>query len=207
MVKPRSLLFIGLALVGVLVLTSVAFAQGTSTVQVTNNATYGQILTNGQGMTLYELSSDSAGNSTCTGACAQAWPPLTVSAGQTPAAGSNATAKLGTITRSDGTTQVTANNMPLYTFVRDTAAGDVKGQGITAFGGTWHVVDAAGNAVMTAAAKGTATGTASATPAGPRTLPTTGGNPSSSTDIALLAGLALAAFGAAITLKSTRRAR
>jgi predicted lipoprotein with Yx(FWY)xxD motif len=44
---------------------------------------------------------------------------------------------LATITRDDGSTQVTYNGWPLYRFARDTAPGQINGQGITAFGGTW----------------------------------------------------------------------
>jgi predicted lipoprotein with Yx(FWY)xxD motif len=48
--------------------------------------------------------------------------------------------KLGTVTRPDGTTQLTYNDKPLYTFVQDTQPGDANGDGFTDLGGTWHVV-------------------------------------------------------------------
>jgi predicted lipoprotein with Yx(FWY)xxD motif len=45
--------------------------------------------------------------------------------------------QVGTITRDDGTKQVTLNGHPLYTYSGDSAAGDVAGQGV---GGGWWVV-------------------------------------------------------------------
>ncbi len=204
MFRPRSLLFVALALLAsVLALVSVASAQGTPTVGL-RSTSLGSVLTNSQGRTLYVLTADSAGKSTCTGACATAWPPLTVKSGQTPAAGSGVTATLGTITRSDGTVQVTANGLPLYTFVRDAKARDVNGQGVNAFGGTWYVVNASGAMVRTARPAAAA---APATSKAPSTLPRTGGDVSGNLSLVLLAGLALIAFGGALGLRSARRAR
>ena len=56
------------------------------------------------------------------------WPALTVPSGQTPTGGSGVTGQLGTITRDDGTVQVTYNGLPLYFFHNDTAPGDIKGK-------------------------------------------------------------------------------
>jgi predicted lipoprotein with Yx(FWY)xxD motif len=53
-------------------------------------------------------------------------------------------AKVGTITRDDGTVQVTYNGHPLYVFAADTAPGQTNGQGS---GGVWFLVDAAGEAI------------------------------------------------------------
>ncbi|HEX9114698.1 MAG TPA: hypothetical protein VGA61_01410 [Anaerolineae bacterium] len=157
-IRPASLL----ALVLLLVLASVTLAQTAATVQTASNATLGTILVDGAGKTLYFYTKDTAGVSNCTGACLQAWPPLTVASGATPTAGQGVTAKLGTITRSDGTLQVTANNLPLYYWAQDAAAGDTKGQGV---GGVWFVSDPAGNMVKAAAAAAAAAGTPSATTA------------------------------------------
>ncbi|MDQ6720585.1 MAG: hypothetical protein M3003_07300, partial [Candidatus Dormibacteraeota bacterium] len=59
--------------------------------------------------------------------CATAWPPLTVATGTTPTGGSGVTGPLGTITRSDGSLQVTYKGLPLYFFRSDSAAGETKG--------------------------------------------------------------------------------
>jgi predicted lipoprotein with Yx(FWY)xxD motif len=81
------------------------------------------------GMTLYVFASDVANNgkSACNSGCATTWPPLTVPSGTTPTAGAGASGKLGTITRDDGTTQVTYNGLPLHHYSGDSAPGDTNG--------------------------------------------------------------------------------
>ena len=94
-------------------------------------------------LTVYLFEGDKGSTSGCTGACASAWPPVTTSATVTGAGGANA-AMLGTITRSDGTKQVTYNGHPLYLFAQDKDAGDAYGQGVKAFGADWYVVAPSG---------------------------------------------------------------
>src|SRR5437763_6962495 len=77
--------------------------------------------------TVYTFDSDSPGVSRCSGGCATTWPPLTVPAGTTPTGGPGVTGQLGTITRGDGSLQVTYKGMPLYFFHSDAQAGDTKG--------------------------------------------------------------------------------
>ena len=77
--------------------------------------------------TVYTFDSDTPGVSKCSGGCATTWPPLTVPAGTTPTAGPGVTGQLGTITRSDGSLQVTYKGMPLYFFHSDAKAGDTMG--------------------------------------------------------------------------------
>lgn len=103
--------------------------------------TLGIHLTGANGMTLYILTKDTPNQSTCTGACASTWPPLTVSAGGSAQAGTGATGTFGTITRADGSAQVVHNGMPLYYFKGDAQAGDTNGQGT---GGVWFVATPAG---------------------------------------------------------------
>ncbi len=87
------------------------------------------IVAGSNGMTVYTFTMDTkdSGKSVCTGDCAVTWPPLTVAAGATPTAGTGATGTLATITRDDGTIQVTYNGLPLYFFKNDQAAGDLNG--------------------------------------------------------------------------------
>ena len=93
----------------------------------------GQVLVTSQGMTLYYLKSETSGSIKCTGSCASAWPPLLLPSGTASAsAGAGVTGKLGTITRPEGTTQVTYNGMPLYTFTSD-SPGAASGQGVSGF--------------------------------------------------------------------------
>jgi predicted lipoprotein with Yx(FWY)xxD motif len=103
----------------------------------------GTYLTNAAGRSVYLFASDTANMSTCSGACATAWPPLTTTSAAK--AGSGVTAsEIGTITRSDGTKQVTYNHHPLYYFLEDSAPGQTNGQGSTAFGAKWWLVTPAG---------------------------------------------------------------
>ncbi|MEV5675888.1 hypothetical protein [Streptomyces sp. NPDC052179] len=106
----------------------------------------GTFLVDGDGRTLYLFEADTSAKSTCTGTCAAAWPPVTVTA--EPVADKGAKADLlGTTARGDGKKEVTYNGHPLYYFGGDTKAGDTKGQGSTAFGATWYVIDPAGKKV------------------------------------------------------------
>jgi predicted lipoprotein with Yx(FWY)xxD motif len=77
--------------------------------------------------TVYTFDSDSPGVSKCTGGCATTWPPLTVPAGTTPTGGPGVTGQLATITRADGSLQVTYKGLPLYFFHSDSNPGDTKG--------------------------------------------------------------------------------
>jgi predicted lipoprotein with Yx(FWY)xxD motif len=93
----------------------------------------GAVLVGPDGLTLYTHAGDTATSSSCTGACATAWPPLTVTAGQTAALASGITGTLGTLTRADGTVQVTYDGLPLYGWQNDKAPGDVTGQNVNGF--------------------------------------------------------------------------
>lgn len=98
-------------------------------------------------MTVYVFDKDTAnsGTSTCTGTCAVTWPAVTTTS-TTPTI-SGVTGKVSTIPLSDGKNQVTLNGLPLYYFVNDAAAGDVKGQGVQ---GIWWVVAPDGSKITTA---------------------------------------------------------
>ena len=114
------------------------------------NSSLGSILVNSTGRTLYLFKADVGTKSACAGACATAWPPL-LATGK-PTAGTGLTAsKLGTITRSDGSQQVTYDAHPLYLFIKDTKPGQTNGQGVTAFGAAWFALTPAGNPASTPA--------------------------------------------------------
>jgi predicted lipoprotein with Yx(FWY)xxD motif len=102
-----------------------------------SDAKLGSILTDGQGMTLYVFKNDTPGVSNCNDTCAQTWLPLTAATGQQPSAGTGVTGTLAVITRSDGTSQITFNDMPLYRFTGDKQPGDTNGQGMA--NGLWSV--------------------------------------------------------------------
>ena len=106
----------------------------------------GRILVDGKGQTLYLFQADRGTMSTCDGACASAWPPLLTKG--TPNAGPGLpSSKLGTVKRSDGTTEVTYNGHPLYTFAGDSSPGQTTGEGSLGFGAEWDVLSAAGNKI------------------------------------------------------------
>jgi predicted lipoprotein with Yx(FWY)xxD motif len=80
-------------------------------------------------MTLYILTKDVGGTSTCTtGECAATWPALKGDGSQVHA-GSGISGTWGTTTWPDGTKQVTHNGQPVYYYSGDTAPGDSNGQG------------------------------------------------------------------------------
>lgn len=110
-------------------------------VDVATDATVGMYLTGEDGKTLYLFAQDSSGKSTCNGACAQNWPPFTLSGSDTVKAGAGVTGTIATLKRDDGTTQVTINGLPLYYFAGDTDKGQLNGQGI---GGKWYAASPAG---------------------------------------------------------------
>ena len=116
-----------------------------------------QVLTNSAGLTVYWFAPDTSTTSKCTGSCATYWPPV-----KGPAtAGSGVTGTLGTITRSDGTTQATYDGHPLYTYAGDTAPGQAKGNGLNASGGLWYEMTVSG-ATPAAGAGASASASASA---------------------------------------------
>jgi predicted lipoprotein with Yx(FWY)xxD motif len=124
-------------------------ASGTATVSLAAiSGIPAKALVGSNGRTLYLFQADKNGTSACTGACAAAWPPDTVTG--TPQAGSGVSpALLGTITRPDGTRQVTYNGHPLYYFTADAAGGTAHGEGVKAFGAEWYVVAASGSKIDT----------------------------------------------------------
>ena len=132
--------------------TSTTASKPASTARTTTVAAkktdLGTILVDSSGRTLYLFEKDKGDNSSCSGACAAAWPPLTTSA--KPTTGTGVTASLlGTTKRSDGKTEVTYNGHPLYTYVGDGAPGQTSGEGLKQFGAEWYVLSPHGNKVET----------------------------------------------------------
>ena len=94
------------------------------------------LLTNASGITLYTFAPDSLNKSVCYGDCATYWPPVPGHM----SAGPGVSGTIGTITRTDGTTQSTYDGHPLYTYIGDHAPGQDGGNNINLNGGVWHVV-------------------------------------------------------------------
>ena len=133
--------------------TAATSGKASADVAMASKGTVGTVLVSSNGHTLYHLTTDKAGTSTCTGSCAQLWPPMTVPSGTTPTAVAGLSGKLGTISRSDGTTQVTYNGEPLYWYAPDTTASDALGQGV---GGVWFAVQVSGSATPSGTTQTTA---------------------------------------------------
>jgi len=126
-------------------------ASPTSSVTVkTQNGPLGSYLADSSGRALYLFASDTSSTSRCSGACAAAWPPLTAK-GSVSAIDAASTADIATITRQDGTKQVTYAGHPLYYFAGDSSAGQTHGQGVDGFGALWWLVAPSGQKITTTA--------------------------------------------------------
>ncbi len=117
--------------------TGAAAAPSSATAAIVHTAPvstlHATVLVDKQGMTLYHLTGEGGGKFICTNsACTQVWHPL-AAAGAAASSGS-----LGTVTRPDGTQQLTYKGQPLYTFAQD-GAGEAKGEGVKDVG-TWTAV-------------------------------------------------------------------
>jgi predicted lipoprotein with Yx(FWY)xxD motif len=144
--------------------SSSASASG-GTVIETASSSAGTFLTNGSGRAVYLWVKDTGDMSNCSGACAGAWPPVTTTGSATASGGAKAS-DLGTITRSDGTKQVTYDGHPLYYFSGDSGAGTASGQGSDGFGAKWWLVTPTGSDV-TASVTSFTPGASAGAPAAP----------------------------------------
>jgi predicted lipoprotein with Yx(FWY)xxD motif len=141
------------------------------TVITTAKSSAGTVLTSGSGKAVYLWAKDTGDMSNCTGACAGAWPPVTTTGTATAAGGAQAS-DIGTITRSDGTKQVTYDGHPLYYFEGDSGPGTASGQGSDAFGAKWWLVAPAGSDVTASVSTFTASAPGPApAPAAPASSP------------------------------------
>jgi len=105
-----------------------------NSVELANNETFGNILTDSNGLSLYFFSKDVDGTSACSNGCIAAWPifydeDLTVGEGLE-------VSDFDVITREDGAMQNTYKGWPLYYYASDSAAGETKGDGA---GSNWYV--------------------------------------------------------------------
>lgn len=156
--RRRALLMAGIggaALCGSLVLSALPAGAASShhradRVKAVHHGSLGTILVTSSGQTLYHLKTEDGGHIKCTGSCATLWPPLQVKKGTKLEGVADVRHHLGTITRPDGSIQVTYDHWPLYRYSGDTKAGQTKGQG---FEGLWYVVNPAKPTAKVAGAK------------------------------------------------------
>jgi len=111
-------------------------ASGEATAVRSATTGLGDILVGEEGLTLYGFTNDTNGTSTCTGTCADAWPPVLVSADWEVGPGLDS-GIFSTIRREDGSEQLMAGKWPLYYYSGDSVQGDLLGQGS---GEVWYVV-------------------------------------------------------------------
>jgi predicted lipoprotein with Yx(FWY)xxD motif len=125
------------------ILAPVAAATAPKSSVAIGKSTYGPVLFDGRGFVLYAFTHDRAGRSTCSGACARAWPPYL--ARGTVRAGAGARQSLiATVRRADGSRQVTYAGRPLYYYAGDRKPGQILCQDVSEFGGLWLIVRASG---------------------------------------------------------------
>ena len=118
--------------------------EAAATIEVTS-ASMGDILADPDGNTLYMFVPDQENNGepTCYDDCAAAWPAFEAMGDLTAGEGLDQSL-LASVERTDGTTQVTYNDLPLYYFSGDEAPGDTNGQGLM---DVWYVVSSEGEPV------------------------------------------------------------
>ncbi|HEX6393260.1 MAG TPA: hypothetical protein VFZ97_07445 [Acidimicrobiales bacterium] len=224
-------------LVAVLVGGAAGAGAASTTVTEKNNPTFGTILADSAGATLYTLTNNGQ-PVLCTGICAQVWPPLTVPPGTT-VTGPPGVCCLGSTTNANGDA-VTYKGDPLYRYVNDSSPSDATGDGVNSFGGTWHVVrvtastttttttapspttattapptsppattagSAAGSATGSAAAGTAASSPASSAAAVPLGSPGTGGTPPRIAGIGVPVGIGAVLLGLAFAAKARRNAQ
>lgn len=114
-------------------------------VSVDDSPGLGEILVNGAGRTLYLFEKDKA-SSTCTGKCAEDWPPLTTK-GKPKAINGAKDSLLGTVVRSGHVKQVTYKGHPLYYYADDKEPGQTNGQDVYQYGGKWYTVSPEGTSI------------------------------------------------------------
>jgi predicted lipoprotein with Yx(FWY)xxD motif len=122
-----------------------ATARRTTTLKA-RNSRFGRILVDGKGRALYLFTRERSAKSRCYGECAAAWPPF-YARGRLRAGSGLDAGKLRSTRRRDGRRIVTYNGHPLYYYVTDRRPGQITCHDVVEFGGTWLVVNPAGNAV------------------------------------------------------------
>jgi predicted lipoprotein with Yx(FWY)xxD motif len=143
---------------------STATGSATALVITAKSGSAGTYLADGSGRAVYLWTKDGMDKSECSGACASAWPPVSAS-GTVTASGGAVAADLGSITRSDGSKQVTYDGHPLYYYVGDTGPGTTSGQGNDGFGAKWWLVSPTG-ASITSTGTGTSPSSSSSSSSG-----------------------------------------
>lgn len=110
----------------------------TGTIIKTGDSKYGPMLFDSKGQAIYIWQLEDSSAAECYGDCAKEWPPVLTDGAPVATADVNSEL-LGTIKRTDGTTQVTYNDHPLYYYAHE-KAGEVECHNIRTHGGLWWVI-------------------------------------------------------------------
>lgn len=121
-------------------------AAGGPTLTLVSQGAHGPHLADSAGNALYYAEGDKDG-SKCVGDCLQAWPPVLATQTQPSGATGVQGGMIATITRPDGSRQVTYNGLPLYRYAADGGAGNTNGHGVKDKYATWLLVGAQGTPI------------------------------------------------------------
>lgn len=105
-------------------------------VRIASNGSFGSIMTDSAGRSLYFFSVDYNGTSNCSGGCLAAWPAFYTDPANLTLDADLKAEDFATITRSDGAKQTTYKGWPLYYYAQDASAGETKGDNV---GGNWFI--------------------------------------------------------------------
>jgi predicted lipoprotein with Yx(FWY)xxD motif len=144
---PKTLLGMTVIALALLALAPAAMSRESAAPTLTvKSSSFGRVIFDGRGFVLYAFTRDKNGRSACYGACAKAW-PVYYAKGTLRAGTGIKRSLIGTTKRRDGHRQITYAGRPLYYYVGDTKAGQIRCQNVVEFGGTWLVVRPTGRLV------------------------------------------------------------
>jgi predicted lipoprotein with Yx(FWY)xxD motif len=144
---PKTLLGMTVIALALLALAPAAKSRESAAPTLTvKSSSFGRVLFDGRGFVLYAFTRDKSGRSACYGACAKAWPVYYAKATLRAGAGIKRSL-IGTTTRRDGRRQITYAGRPLYYYIGDTKAGQIRCQNVLEFGGTWLIMRPSGKLV------------------------------------------------------------
>jgi predicted lipoprotein with Yx(FWY)xxD motif len=124
-----------------------AAASAATTVGIVHTALGTVLVAGPKRLTVYLFAADKGSKSSCSGECAQVWPPVTTK-GSPRASGGALASDLGTTSRAGGVKELTYKGHPLYYYVGDQRSGATTGEGIDSFGAAWYVLSPAGKAIV-----------------------------------------------------------
>ena len=142
----RTLFAVTVVALALLALAPAAMSRESAATLTVKSSSYGRALFDGRGYVLYAFTRDARGRSACYGACAKAW-PIYYAKGTLRAGSGVNRSLLGTTKRRDGRRQITYAGRPLYYYVGDAKAGQIRCQNAVEYGGTWLIVRPSGKLV------------------------------------------------------------